>query len=573
MASSVKLSGTTTSALEPITSRLSIIQSKATEKREIDPRRAKDEEELLKEIGYKQELHRTFSTFQTFGIAFSIMGLLPSIATCMGTGLYTGASGLVWGWFVSGIFILSIGVGMSELCSSIPTSGGLYYWTNYYSPDSIRVPLSFVIGCSNSVALCAGVCSVDFGFAGELLSAVYISKDGDFDITVYNKYGIFAACLLAHVALVTFSRGKTAAVQSVSSYANIGICLLFFIAVPIGTKINMGGFNDGKFIFGDMENYGGWSNTGWEFCNGWMVCIWTIGGFDSCVHMSEEANSTGFSIPIGIIGSISICWIVGFFICITLGACMSTDVDSVIDTGSGEAIAQIIYDSLGKKWAVAFMSLICICQFMMGASLLLAASRQIWAFSRDDGLPFAKYIKVVNKKYRQPLRATYFAGGLSLFICCLTLAGDTAADALFSLAVAGNYLAWTTPIFLRLTVGREKFKPGAFYLGPIFSPIVNWIAVFWTAFVIILCMFPSSSSVTASTMNYTVVINPGVWVLSILFYFTYKYKYYHGPKSNLQDPTAEDIAELERIKHQKTKEVALVKVSSRDASSNSDSVV
>ena len=42
--------------------------------------------QLLAEIGYKQELKRQFSTFQVFGIAFSIMGLLPSIASVMGTG-------------------------------------------------------------------------------------------------------------------------------------------------------------------------------------------------------------------------------------------------------------------------------------------------------------------------------------------------------------------------------------------------------------------------------------------------------------------------------------------------------
>jgi len=33
----------------------------------------------LADLGYKQELKRTFSTLQVFGISFSIMGLLPSI--------------------------------------------------------------------------------------------------------------------------------------------------------------------------------------------------------------------------------------------------------------------------------------------------------------------------------------------------------------------------------------------------------------------------------------------------------------------------------------------------------------
>lgn len=93
----------------------------------IDAKTAHNAEELLAEIGYKQELKRNFSTLQVFGIAFSIMGLLPSIASTIANGLTGGAVTAVWGWFVAGGFILLIGTAMSELASAIPTSGGLYY--------------------------------------------------------------------------------------------------------------------------------------------------------------------------------------------------------------------------------------------------------------------------------------------------------------------------------------------------------------------------------------------------------------------------------------------------------------
>ena len=47
----------------------------------IDPQHNAGDVELLAQIGYKQELNRHYSTLQVFGIAFSIMGLLPSIAS------------------------------------------------------------------------------------------------------------------------------------------------------------------------------------------------------------------------------------------------------------------------------------------------------------------------------------------------------------------------------------------------------------------------------------------------------------------------------------------------------------
>ena len=47
-------------------------------------------------LGYKQELRRNFGILEVFGIAFSIMGLLPSIASTLAYSLPGGMVGLVW---------------------------------------------------------------------------------------------------------------------------------------------------------------------------------------------------------------------------------------------------------------------------------------------------------------------------------------------------------------------------------------------------------------------------------------------------------------------------------------------
>ena len=493
-----------------------------------------DEVELLAQIGYKQELNRNYSTIQVFGIAFSIMGLLPSIASTMATGYEAGPVGLVWGWIVSSLFILCVGTSMSVLASLLPTSGGLYYWTNYYCPDSFRVPLSFMVGCSNTLALCGGFCLINSGFATEVLSAVFISKDGDFSITNAKNYGVFAGCTVSHVVLCSIASRHTAFLQAFSIYANVFLIILFFIAVPIGASKH--GFNDGLFIFGQLENNLTWT-TGWSFMLSWMPAIWTIGAFDSCVHMSEEAKSKK-SIPIGIIGSISVCGILGWFICICATACIKNgDVAAVMESSTGLAMAQIIYDALGKRWAVAFMSIIAFAQYLMGASILIPASRQIWAFSRDDGLPFFyNIVKVVNPKIKVPVRATIFGGCLSLLVGLLILVGPTASGALFSLAVAGNTFAWGMPVFLvLLPTGKLRFVPGPFYFGKTITTMIHCVTVAWTLYVIVMSMFPSSKLVDKESMNYASVINVGVWILSLVYYYVYGYKVYSGPKSNLDE--------------------------------------
>lgn len=519
-----------------VTSHMRSIRSQhAGEVNYINSAASNTDKELLAEIGYKQELKRRFSTIQVFGVAFSIMGLLPSIGTLLSDGIAGGPVSTTWGWFISGFFILVVGLAMAENASAIPTAGGLYYWTYYYAPKGYKAVTSFIIGCTNSLALTAACCSITYGFAEEVLAAVVLTNDGNFDVTNGKLYGIYAGAAIVMGLCTCLASGFVARLQTLSIISNLFIIVLLFIALPIGTKVNRGKFNHGEFIFGKYQNFSDW-NDGWQFClAGFMPAIWTIGAFDSCVHQSEEAKDAKKSVPLGIVGSIGACWILGWLIMIVLLACMDPDLSKTMDTNYVLAIAQIIYDCLGKKWAIGFMSLIAFCQFLMGASTVTAISRQIWAFSRDDGLPLSKYVKMVNKTYCVPFVAVIAAccGTLILGLLCLQ---DEAANALFSLAVAGNNLSWATPTFLRLTFGKDLFTPGPFYLGKFLSPINGWVSIFWGMFTIILVMFPTTQhGVTYQNMNYACVIGPGVWILSFIYYITYKKKYYNGPASNLTD--------------------------------------
>ncbi|SSD59299.1 probable GABA-specific permease [Saccharomycodes ludwigii] len=522
--------------VEPITSIRTVRSKTGEDVNYINANTAHGDEALLAEIGYKQELKRQFSTFQVFGIAFSIMGLLPSIATVLGGGLTGGPVTLIWGWFITGGCILTIGISLAQSASACPTAGGLFYWTYLYTPPKYKVVLSFIIGWANSLALIAGVCSIAYGFAEEVLAAVVIQKDGDFEITNGKTYGVFVGGVVVMVILTAVASTAISRLQTFSIICNCFIIVLLFIALPIGTKINRGGFNDGKFIFGTFENFSDWNN-GWQFClEGFMPACWTIGAFDSCVHQSEEAKDASKAVPVGIIGSITACWVIGWLICICLMACIDPDLERIIDSEYGFALAQIIYDSLGKNWAIAFMSLIAFCQFLMGASIMTAVSRQVYAFARDNGLIFSKYIKMVKTNISVPFNAVLACGFGSLALGLLCLIDTAAANALFSLLIACNYFSWAVTSSLRNTCGKHIFKPGPFYLGKFWGPAVDWFSVLFQCFIIILVMFPSMQhGVTKDTMNYACVIGPGVCILAWVYYITYQKKYYKGPISNLSD--------------------------------------
>ena len=528
------------------------ITSNRSEIRSIEPELAANDVEFLAQIGYKQELRRSYGTLQVFGVAYSIMGLLPSIISVLAMGLNSGPAALTWGWLLSAFFIMCMGILMAILSSLIPTSGGLYYWTNYYAPDLIRVPLSFLIGCSNTLALCSGVCLINDGFASQVLAAVLVSKEGNFNMTNGILYGVFAAAVVTQAFICSCTTKFTAHIQTLSMIINSVIIVIFFIAVPIGASKD--GFNDGGYIFSKLGNERTWSQ-GWSFMLSIMPAIWSIGCFDSCLHMAEEAANPQKSVPIGIMGSIGVCGVVGWCICIVSVACIKGgNLDHILNSNTGLPMAQIIYDALGKRWTIGFMSVIAFGQYLMGCSILIAVSRQTWAFARDDGLPLVhNIVKYVDPRIQVPIRAIIFDAILSLVLGLLMLIGTTASNALFSMAVSGNYFAWATPVLLAmLPVGRSRFKPGSFYLGKFWSEVVNVITVLWAAFIIVLAMFPDYKLVEPDTMNYTCVITGGVWLLSIIYYYVYGYRVYSGPKSNID---SEEEHSVEKLHYQNVDQV------------------
>lgn len=176
---------------------------------------------------------------------------------------------------------------------------------------------------------------------------------------------------------------------------------------------------------------------------------------------------------------------------IVLAATINPDLSSVTGSKFGQPMAQIYYDAVGKNGTLGLMSLLFIVQFMMGLSILVAASRQTWAFSRDGALPFSGFFRPISQRFGYiPLRTIWGCVGLAAVLGLLCLIAPAAAQALFSLAVAGNNFAWGVPIFARVVWGQQKFKPGPFYTGDRFSIPIAWSAIAFLLLGIFLSMFP-----------------------------------------------------------------------------------
>src|ERR1700710_1625929 len=126
----------------------------------VDAAVASSDEQRLAELGYKQELSRSWSGFQNFAISFTIISILAGCFTTYGVGFNNGGPvAISIGWPLISIPILIIGFCMSELVSAYPTAGGIYWWASKLGGAG----WGWFTGWFNLIGLIAVTASVDYG--------------------------------------------------------------------------------------------------------------------------------------------------------------------------------------------------------------------------------------------------------------------------------------------------------------------------------------------------------------------------------------------------------------------------
>jgi len=309
------------------------------------------------------------------------------------------------------------------------------------------------------------------------------------------------------------------------------LCLAVIIALPAATPREFK--NTAKFALWDFTNFNGYPN-GYAFISSFLAPLWTICSFDASVHISEEASNAATAVPWAIVLAIAIGGVLGWAINMSLAFCMGTDLQTLYN--SPQPMAQIFFNSFGRKGTLAIWAIVVIVQFMMGSSMLLAASRQTFAFSRDSALPFSTWLYRMNGYTKTPVNTVVFDGLIALLLGLLVFAGTQAINAIFGISIVGLYIAYAIPIAARF-LGTNNFQPGPFSLG-VFSLPIATAAVLFMLLMSVVFFFPVTSTTTVQDMNYTVVVVGGVMILSVAWYYFPKYGGVHwftGPVSNI-DP-------------------------------------
>ena len=248
----------------------------------------------LHQLGYAQELHRRMSGFSNFAVSFSIISVLTAL-TIYGYGLGTGGpADLVWGYLLVGILVIVVGCGMAEICSSYPTSGGLYYWAGRLGGKS-GPAWSWFTGWFNVLGQVAVTAGIDFGFATFFLA--FLNLTTGLAVTTHHQLIIYGLALLVHASLNTFGVRVVAFLADVSAWwhlAGVAVITLVLLFVPAHHASL-------HYVFATFKNQTGFRSGVYVFFLGLLFAQYNFTGYDASAHMTEETHDAALAGPRGIV--------------------------------------------------------------------------------------------------------------------------------------------------------------------------------------------------------------------------------------------------------------------------------
>lgn len=173
-----------------------------------------------------------------------------------------------------------------------------------------------------------------------LLACISIARDGTWSASNGTVYGVYVGFILIHALCAIFSGPIMPRIQTFCIYVNIALIIATVIALPVGKVTRGESLNSGTYVYGHVDNLTTWP-TGWSFVLAFLAPIWSIGFFDSCVHMSEEALHAAKAVPLGIIWSAGCACVLGFLVLSIVAAVMNQDVNATLNSVYGQPMAQV----------------------------------------------------------------------------------------------------------------------------------------------------------------------------------------------------------------------------------------
>lgn len=249
--------------------------------------------------------------------------------------------------------------------------------------------------------------------------------------------------------------------------------------------------------------------------------------------MTEEIKDASKEAPRAMVLSVWLGAVTGFIFLVSVCFCIG-DITEVADTSTLVPLIQIYYDSTqSNAGACVLASLIVIIDLGCANALLAEGARSLYAFARDNGLPFSRFISKVESKHQVPVVAILLGTVIQMAFNSIYFGTVTGFNTVIAIATEGFYLSYAMPLVVRLISyfsGTHKQLSGPWAMKPLVSVVVNLVGASYLLFACITFNFPSTYPVTPDNMNYTSAAIGVIMFIAAITWFTTARKRFSGPQ-------------------------------------------
>ena len=485
---------------------------------------AEEDKRVLHSMGYAQELLRSMRGFQNFAISFSIICILSGGINSFSQGLSSvGGASIGFGWPVGAVCSLLFALAMGQIGSAYPTAGGLYHWASILGGRG----LGWLTAWFNLVGLITVLAAINVGTYLYLVGSLapYLGIDAS-ALTPSTPTPYSVAVQTAVVALLTASQAvfNHVGIRLTSKLTDLSGYLIFFGAVAIAVcMITFAPHLDFARLT-QFTNYSGDAGGGtWPKSESltylFFLCLllpaYTITGFDASAHTAEETIDARRGIPRGMINAVLWSGIFGFAMLAAVIAAIP-DMDKAAAQGSG-SFFWIMQQVVPEPFRLILYVVIALSQYFCGLATVTSASRMIFAFSRDGGLPFSRALRRISPAHRTPVTAIWVASALSVLFTVYAPVYTTIA----AVCVIFLYISYVLPIAAGLVAHQRSWTAmGPFDLGAGFKVVALLCVLACAVLVYVGVQPPNDQALT---------VTAGVLILSALVWFGFERRRFQGP--------------------------------------------
>eukprot|EP01111_Echinosteliopsis_oligospora_P003176 TRINITY_DN15103_c0_g1_i1.p1 TRINITY_DN15103_c0_g1~~TRINITY_DN15103_c0_g1_i1.p1 ORF type:complete len:405 (+),score=73.14 TRINITY_DN15103_c0_g1_i1:34-1248(+) len=346
---------------------------------------------MLASMGYKPQFFRILSAFDNFSASFGVCGFVSGVTALYGYAMLTGGPQAAFvNWLIVSMMAVITSLVMAEICSSMPTAGGIYFWAGRLGGQRFGPFLAWLTAIWNFAGWTASIAAVAQGTCLFVISMYMLDQNPDFEPydskNLYKQFLITSALIMISFFLNIVNERVVQIFLRVSSWIFFVQYWLYIIWMPI--KVPR--FNTAHEVYYNFINETGWENNkGIVWLLGLLYPAYVFFGFDASAHIAEETTQATQKAARGMWSSMVISMVFSIPQLVVMLHC--TNFEAVLSSPFPQAVVSVWVYAVGKKGAYVFLMFQIVTGIATNCSVILSAARVAFAISRDDILPLSRF--------------------------------------------------------------------------------------------------------------------------------------------------------------------------------------